>query len=82
VIRGTVSEVAAVLGGRETVKGEICLLVSPPGAAPAASDTEIEEALTEALRTAPPGEAAALVARRFGLPKRDVYARALALKQR
>ncbi|WP_414731395.1 16S rRNA (cytidine(1402)-2'-O)-methyltransferase [Vineibacter terrae] len=62
-------------------KGEIVLVIAPPGpqAGPAAGD--IEAALRTALAQTGVREAAAEVAARFGLPRREVYAQALALKR-
>ena len=62
-----------------TPRGEIVLLVGPPGdeATPAAA---LDHALRLALQTMPPGKAAASVAAALGLPRGDVYQRALELK--
>jgi len=81
VLRGTTAEVAAMIAGRERLKGEICLLIGPPGESPQAGADAIDAALVEAMADASLNEAAALVAKRFGLRKRDVYARGLALKR-
>ena len=61
-------------------KGEIVIVVGPPGAPAAAGEEEIETALREAMSRLTPSRAAAEVAERLGLPRRDVYARAQALK--
>lgn len=81
-VRGEASAVQALLAERETIKGEITLVVSPPGdeAPPAAED--IDQALIEASATMPAGKAAAEIAHRFGLAKRDLYARLLVLKDK
>jgi len=63
----------------ETVKGEIVVLVAP-GAEAAAEPADADAALREALGRLSPGEAAGEVARSLGLPRRDLYRRALALK--
>ena len=60
-------------------KGEIVVLVGP-GRETAASPEEAEQALAEALTRAGPAEAAAEVAKALGLPRRDLYRQALALK--
>lgn len=62
-------------------KGEIVLVVAPPGPQPAASAADIDDALRTALAATGVREAAAEVAARFGRPRREVYARALALKR-
>jgi 16S rRNA (cytidine1402-2'-O)-methyltransferase len=61
-------------------KGEIVIIVGPPGAAETASDGEVDAALREAMASLSPSRAAAEVAQRLGLPKRAVYERAQQLK--
>jgi len=78
-IRGTLPELAAD-PRLDDPKGEIVVLVGP-GEAAAASAEDADAALTEALSRLPPGEAAAEVARALGLPRRDLYRRALELKR-
>src|SRR4051812_11958013 len=63
------------------VKGEIVLVIGPPGEAEAPAADALDAALREALRAASVKDAAAEVAARFGLRRREVYARALALKR-
>ena len=58
-------------------KGEIVILVGPPAKPGAPSDAMIEAALDEALATLSPSRAAAEVAERFGLPRKQVYALAM-----
>jgi 16S rRNA (cytidine1402-2'-O)-methyltransferase len=58
-------------------KGEIVVVVAPPGEAVAASDDELDAALDEALRTLSPSRAAAQVAQRLNIPRKRAYARAL-----
>jgi 16S rRNA (cytidine1402-2'-O)-methyltransferase len=60
-------------------KGEIVLLVAPPVATPA--DTlDVDALLRAELASAKPSQAAAAVARRTGLDRKALYARALELK--
>lgn len=61
-------------------KGEIVIIVGPPGAAEAASDGEVDAALRQAMASLSPSRAAAQVAKELGLPKRAVYERAQRLK--
>ncbi|MFL6843506.1 MAG: 16S rRNA (cytidine(1402)-2'-O)-methyltransferase [Allosphingosinicella sp.] len=61
-------------------KGEIVIVVAPPGEAEAASDAEVDEALREAMTRLSPSRAAAEVAATLGVPKRLAYERALKLK--
>ena len=65
----------------ETPKGEIVVLVGP-GEETAATPEQADAALAAALTRVGPGEAAAEVAKALGLPRRDLYARALALRGR
>jgi len=61
-------------------KGEIVLMVGPPGEPEPASDADGEAALIEALTRLPPAKAAGEVARALGLDRKALYARAMALK--
>ena len=80
VLRGTASEVAAAIAERGGVKGEITLVVAPPEPAGMVDERQVDEALAAALDEMSPGKAASLLARRFGVARRDLYQRALALK--
>ena len=61
-------------------RGEIAIVVSPPGEAVAASEEDADTALTEALIRLPASQAAGEVAKRLGLDRKALYARALAMK--
>jgi 16S rRNA (cytidine1402-2'-O)-methyltransferase len=61
-------------------KGEIVIVVAPPGAPAAASAEDADAALTEALTRLSTGRAASEVAQRLGLDRRALYTRALAMK--
>lgn len=78
--RGTLAGLAAAYGAEETPKGEIVIVVGPPaeGAAQAAAD-DLDARLSAALAAHSVKDAAALVAGETGLPRRQVYAKALAL---
>jgi 16S rRNA (cytidine1402-2'-O)-methyltransferase len=78
-VTGTLAELAARYA-EAPPKGEIVIVVGPPGAAEAAGEAEIDAALREAMTRLSPSRAAAEVAQALGLPRRDVYERALALK--
>ena len=60
-------------------KGEIVIVVAPPGPAAAPDAAAIDSALA-ALGDRPVREAAAQVATALGLPRRELYARALTLR--
>ena len=62
-------------------RGEIVLVIGPPGPRAGPSEADIDAALRTALSEAGVREAAAEVAARFGRPRREVYARALTLKR-
>jgi 16S rRNA (cytidine1402-2'-O)-methyltransferase len=78
-VTGTLSALAARYDGAPP-KGEIVIVVAPPGEAEAAGEEDIDSALREAMGRLTPSRAAAEVAARLGLPRRTVYERALALK--
>ena len=62
-------------------KGEVVVVVGP-GAEPVADAADAAAALAEALDRLPPGDAAREVAAALGLPRRELYRQALALKGR
>jgi 16S rRNA (cytidine1402-2'-O)-methyltransferase len=76
--RGRLAELAADPRLSEP-KGEIVVLVGP-GRETEASAADADAALAEALTRLKPAEAAAEVAKALGLPRRDLYRRALDLK--
>jgi 16S rRNA (cytidine1402-2'-O)-methyltransferase len=80
VRRQSLSDLAAYYTDVEA-KGEIVLVIGPPGEATAPTDDALDAALREALEAASVKDAAAEIAARFGLRRREVYARALALKR-
>ena len=72
-LRGTAAEIRALLAAREAVKGEITLLIGKT-MTPTADDTPVPEAVEELIRAgAARMDAIKQVARRRGLPKREVY---------
>lgn len=81
VRRGTLAELAAAYAEGDPPKGEVVVLVGPPMAAAAreAGTAALDAALTDALATLSVKDAAREVAHRLGLPRREVYARALEL---
>ena len=76
---GTLAELAARYTDAPP-KGEIVIVVGPPGEAEAAGDAEIDLALRDAMARLSPSRAAAEVAEALGVPRRAAYERALALK--
>ena len=77
-VTGTLTELAARYADAPP-KGEIVIVVGPPGEADAASDDALDAALREALETLTPSRAAAEVAATLNVPRKRAYARALAL---
>jgi 16S rRNA (cytidine1402-2'-O)-methyltransferase len=61
-------------------KGEIVLLVGPPGEAPAPGEADVDALLRAALQTEKASQAAAQVAKATGLDRKALYARAMDLK--
>ncbi|NIJ08621.1 16S rRNA (cytidine1402-2'-O)-methyltransferase [Sphingomonas vulcanisoli] len=80
-VTGTLSALAARYADAPP-KGEIVIVVGPPGEAEPASEAEADVLLAEALARLPAARAAGEVAKATGLNKRDLYARALALKDK
>ena len=78
-VTGTLAELAARYA-EAPPKGEIVIVVGPPGEAEAASEAEVDAALREAMTRLSPSRAAAEVAEQLGLPRRAVYERAQKLK--
>jgi len=66
--------------GEAPPKGEIVIVVAPPAPKAAASTDDADALLREALTRMSTGSAASEVAKATGLPRRDLYARALAMK--
>jgi 16S rRNA (cytidine1402-2'-O)-methyltransferase len=81
VRRGPLPELAEHYARHPDVKGEIAVVIGPPGEAAAPAAERLDVALREAMAGASVKDAAAEVAARYGLKRRDVYARALELKR-
>jgi|1048.fasta_scaffold45369_2 16S rRNA (cytidine1402-2'-O)-methyltransferase len=77
--RDTLAELAAHYDEAGPPRGEIVLLVGPPKEV-AATAADVDAALRVALNEMPTKAAASAVAEALGLPKRDVYQRALQIK--
>lgn len=78
VVSGTLPELAERYAEAEP-KGEIVLIVGPPGEVQA-EQGDYQAALKAALETLPPAKAAKDIAKRFGVDRAEVYERAMALK--
>lgn len=77
---GSASDLAAHYAAHPA-KGEIVLLIGPPGAAEAPAESVVEAELRAALAEMSPSKAAGQVARAHGLDRKALYAQAMALKQ-
>jgi 16S rRNA (cytidine1402-2'-O)-methyltransferase len=78
-VPGTLASLAARYADAPP-RGEIVVVVGPPGEAPAASAEDADAALLGALERLPASKAAGEVAKKLGLDRRALYARAMALK--
>jgi 16S rRNA (cytidine1402-2'-O)-methyltransferase len=76
---GTLSELCARYADSPP-RGEIVIVVGPPGEAEPAAEADIDAALAEAMSRLSTSRAAAEVAEKLGLPRRQVYERALELR--
>jgi 16S rRNA (cytidine1402-2'-O)-methyltransferase len=76
---GTLSELSARYADAPP-KGEIVVIVGPPGEAPPASAEDADAALLEAMARLPVSKAAGEVAKKLGLDRRTLYDRAMELK--
>jgi 16S rRNA (cytidine1402-2'-O)-methyltransferase len=78
-VTGTLTELSARYADAPP-RGEMVVVVAPPGEAAPASEEDGDAALAEALKRLPPAKAAGEVAKRLGLDRKALYARALKLK--
>lgn len=81
VLRGSAHDIAATLAARPAVKGEITLLVGPPGEEEAVSDDVLAAAIAAAMQAMPASKAASEIAKRFNLNRSDIYQRILDMKE-
>ena len=79
--RGTLPELAAHYAEAGPPRGEVTVVVSPPGD-PVHDPGELDRRLIKAMERGSLSDAAARVAAAMGLPRRRVYARALELGRR
>ncbi len=79
VRRGSLRELADHYAAAGAPKGEVVIVVAPPGAAAAPDDAEIDRLLAAALKQESLRDAVDGVTAATGLPRREIYARALRL---
>lgn len=84
VRRAPLDRLAAEFAARESLKGELVVVVGPPqaDAAAPADDATLDRLLSDAMARLSLADAADAVATATGRRRKDVYARALALKTR
>ncbi|HEU5046708.1 MAG TPA: 16S rRNA (cytidine(1402)-2'-O)-methyltransferase [Rickettsiales bacterium] len=78
--RGTLPELADYYAEAGEPKGEVVIVVAPPLPAEAPAAEDVEALLSEALQTMRVKDAAAHVAKATGLPRQELYAKALQLR--
>lgn len=78
-MRGTAAELAAAIPD-EGLRGEIVVLFGRPEKRETTKE-DLKAALAELISTLPVKEASALVAAKFGMPRRDIYALAIEMKK-
>jgi 16S rRNA (cytidine1402-2'-O)-methyltransferase len=80
VRRGSLSELAALYESEPTPKGEIVVLIGPPSAEKTTpTDAAVDDLLKVHLEKLSIKDAASVVAQETGIPRKIVYARAIAL---
>jgi 16S rRNA (cytidine1402-2'-O)-methyltransferase len=79
--RGSLAELAAHYSGVDNVKGEIVLVIAPPGEK-LTPEADLEAMLVDLSKSMPTAKAAAEAARLTGLPRKDLYQRLLDIKAR
>lgn len=79
VVTGSAADLAERYAAQEP-KGEIVLIVGPPSDDVETETGDVDAALRDALETMPAAKAAGAIAKRFGLERAAVYARATELK--
>ena len=79
VRRGALDKLAAEYAAGGAPRGEIVIVVGPAEARPAVSEAALDREIAEQLTNLSVKDAAAAVAAKHGLPRRQIYARALAI---
>jgi 16S rRNA (cytidine1402-2'-O)-methyltransferase len=79
VRRGRLDKLAADYAAGGAPRGEIVIVVGPADGRPAVSEAALDREIAEQLTNLSVKDAAAAIAAKHGLPRRQIYARALAL---
>lgn len=80
VRRGSLPELAEHYRRAGAPKGEVTIVVAPPLPPPPLADAQVEALLADALERLSPKDAAATLAKATGLPRRQLYAHAIKLR--
>lgn len=80
--RGKLAALAAHYEDAGAPKGEIVVVAAPPGEAPPLDDEDIEKKIKAALKKLSLKDASAAIAAETGLPRKEIYTRALALAEK
>jgi 16S rRNA (cytidine1402-2'-O)-methyltransferase len=78
-VSGTLTTLAARYA-EQGPRGEIVVIVGPPGEAAPPAEADVDALLADALTRLSTGQAASEVAKATGLNRRDLYARAMAMR--
>lgn len=78
--RGTLAELAEEISGRDSVRGEVVIVLGPPLEKEVVQE-DVDEALRSALSRLRVKDAASEVAEAFGMARKEIYQRALELKE-
>ena len=79
VRRGALDKLAAEYAASGAPRGEIVIVVGAAEERPAVSEAALDQEIAEQLANLSVKDAAAAIAAKHGLPRRQVYARALAI---
>jgi 16S rRNA (cytidine1402-2'-O)-methyltransferase len=79
--RGSLGALARHYADADAPRGEVVIVVAPPGAKAAPSDAECDALLAAAMETHSLRDAASLISAQTGLPRRAMYDRALRLNR-
>lgn len=78
-VPGTLAGLARHYGAADAPRGEVVIVIGPPGAEAAPAADDVDAMIRAALEDASVKDAARAVAEATGLPRREIYARALEL---
>jgi 16S rRNA (cytidine1402-2'-O)-methyltransferase len=80
VLRGDAAGILAQLSDRPALKGEISIVIGPPGGEGELSEEDLSARLSDLLRDHPASKAATILAKQTGRPKAALYDLAVSLK--